>query len=125
LRALVSETIGAADGPRFCVRCGTGLNGPFCYACGAPAQGPASSAAVAEPRRAAVREPAVRPRLVLPPLPALGAASAETAMFAGAAVVVGLLLLAFPTLGLLAGLVAFGVLLRRSAGSGERPDEAR
>ncbi len=124
----MSETIGAADGPRFCVRCGTGLNGPFCYACGAPAQGPAGSVVVAEPRRTAVLEPAVRPRLalpVLPPLPAFGAASAETAMFAGAAVVVGFLLLAFPTLGLLAGLIAFVVLVRRAGRSGERPDEAR
>ncbi len=107
-------TTSPADTPHFCVQCGTPLRGPFCYTCGAAARGPRTAAVgAAGVPPATVPRAARGPRLVLPALPALRANSLETALFAGAAVVIGFLVLAFPVLGLLLGLAAFVVLARR------------
>jgi len=80
--------------PRFCIACGTALRGPYCYACGAAARVPARTARVVRVVR----------------VPAVDSATREMLLFAAAAVLLAFVTFAFPVLGLLGGLAAFGVL---------------
>jgi hypothetical protein len=117
----VSDALRAAGEARFCVNCGTALNGPFCHSCGAAAQVPPGPLGAPAPRPAATAVPTVQRRRVAPTLPVLlGAGRAETAMFVAAAAVVGFMLLAFPVLGVLTGFAAFAVLVRRYAHAPDR-----